>query len=731
MFMDQSYLRLSTLVLAIFVGVIFFVFSKHLKVPTVVLLLLGGLLMGPEGMGVIHPETLGPSLQLIITLSVAIILFEGGLTLNPQGIKQAPTIIWALLTVGVLVTWLGASALIYYFLHHSIPMSLLAGSLIIVTGPTVIGPLLKKINIKDKLFNILHWEGVLVDPIGVFIAILCFEWLTIEGSVISHFLVLAERLLVGIIIGVVGGRTINSLLRKNIIPQAQINIFVFASALLLFGVSDFFVHEAGILAVVIAGLILGWSNPPHLKDIKQFKSELTEIAIALVFILLAANLKLNNFSNLGWNIIYVLVGIVFLIRPISIFICGIGSGLSIKEKLFLSSFAPRGVVAGSMASLFGVRLSTQGHPNAVFLESFTFAVIATTIVIQGLSAGALANILKVQAAEKKGWLIVGAHHFSEVIAKFITRNTGGLCVIVDTNKEALQICKQHGFNTIEANALSTEILPPIYGQTIGNILALTDNRELNQLICENWADEIDSANLNRWSSATIEDEIKLGGKGRALWPTLSRPTQIAYDIENNHAIVRQVKKQDTQNLAKSNQILMSIENNKIIFDKTNNTLDALVYLPIAHSLVSLLPPRHIFYFSPMDYNQILAKVIEKVANLYPAFPKDYVKTNLLQRENKFPTTLANGVAAPHIHCPNLTKPYCFIAHIPNGIDLKTFDGHKIHLMFILLSPNDQPELHLKLLAEIATIGSDLKLIQQLIAQRDSELFTALLSKNLN
>lgn len=729
--MDDSYLRLSTLVLAIFIGVLFFVFSRHLRVPTIILLLIGGVVLGPEGVDLIHPEILGPNLQLIITLSVAIILFEGGLTLHPRGIREAPIVIWGLLTVGVLITWLGAAALIYFFLDHSLPMSMLAGSLIIVTGPTVIGPLLKRINVREKIFHILHWEGVMIDPIGVFIAILCFEWLTIEGNVFSHILVLGERLLVGGVVGIAGGRGIDYLLRKNLIPQDQINIFVFASALLFFGVSDFFVHEAGILAVVVAGLVLGWSNPPHLKNIRQFKSELTEIAIALVFILLAANLKLDHFANLGWGIVFVILGVLFLLRPLSIFLCGLGSGLTLREKLFLSSFAPRGVVAGSMASLFGVRLTALGNSDAVFLESFTFSIIAATIIVQGLSASPLASLLRVKAAEKKGWLIVGAHHFSEVIARYITRKTGGVCLIVDSNAEALNKCRERGFKVIEANALSTEILPPIYSQSIGNVLALTDNRELNQLICENWSEEIRPGHLNRWSSASEEEERTIGGKGRALWSKLAKPTQVAYDLEHNHAMLREATADELEELASSNQLLLSADFERVRMGASDEPLDSLIYVPIAHSLRSLLPPRHVFYCPPASYSDILSRVIEGAAKLYPAFPRASVEEMLLKRENEFPTTLANGVAAPHIHCPELTKPYCFIAHVPEGIDLKTFDGCKVHLMFVLLSPKDQPELHLKLLAEIATIGSNVPLIEKLIAQRDAELFTVLLRQNLS
>jgi len=255
--MDIGYLQLSTIVFAVFVGVCLFILSRFIRIPPIVLLLVGGVIFGSESLGLIHPESLGDGLRLIISLCVAIILFEGGLTLHSEGLKKAPKVIWRLLTLGVLITWLGTAILIHLLLDFSVTISLLAGSLIIVTGPTVIAPLLKRIQIKKKLYYILHWEGVLIDPIGVFIAILCFEWFSIEGNFITHIWQLSYRLLIGSVLGFTGGKIITLLLKKEIIHEDQANIFVFASALFLFGISDFIMHEAGLLTVVIAGLVIG------------------------------------------------------------------------------------------------------------------------------------------------------------------------------------------------------------------------------------------------------------------------------------------------------------------------------------------------------------------------------------------------------------------------------------------------------------------------------------------
>jgi len=195
-------LQLLTIVLSIFIGVCLFILARYSRMPVIVLLLTGGVILGPEFLGLIDPESLGKGLRLVILLCVAIILFEGGLTLHPKGMKQDSNVIWRLLTVGVLITWLGTAALVHFLLDLTLPLSLLAGSLVIVTGPTVIAPMLKRIQIKEKLHHILHWEGVLIDPIGVFIAILCFEWLSIEGSLFLQLGLFSYRLLIGIVIDI-------------------------------------------------------------------------------------------------------------------------------------------------------------------------------------------------------------------------------------------------------------------------------------------------------------------------------------------------------------------------------------------------------------------------------------------------------------------------------------------------------------------------------------------------
>ena len=668
---------------------------------------------------------------MIISLCVAIILFEGGLTLNAEGIKKTPKVIWRLLTLGVLITWFGTTGLIYFILDYSFSLSLLAGSLIIVTGPTVIAPLLKRIQIKGKLFNILHWEGVLIDPIGVFIAILCFEWLSIEGNFFKHIEQLSYRLMIGTLFGYVGGKLITLLLKKELIPKEQINIFVFGSAIFLYFVSDYVSHESGILTVVIAGFVLGWTNPPRLKHIQKFKSELTELAIALVFILLAANLELRHFLEMGWSVIIVLAGVLFLVRPLSIMLCGYRTTLSFREKVFLSWIAPRGVIAGSMASLFGLKLTTLGHSNAIFLETFTFSVILSTIILQGGSARKILLWLKLEEPEKRGWLIIGAHLFSRKVAQFIERISKGSCVFLDTNSDAIQEAKQAGLVAFQGNALSLKPLPKEITDSIGYVLALTDNRDLNQLICEKWSEAIENRKLFRWTSQNNEVEQQIAGKGIPIWPTLPKPSQVSYDLKTKEKTLHQMDNLTSKTVERTSLILMTESQEEISFNRPADISTAtkfLVLQRVSGLLTGLLRKQHVMFIQPDSYQEAIETVIKRMAEIYPELANRHILSELLTRELAFPTTLAHGVAAPHLHCSALTEPICFLAHISKEIDLRTYEGEPVKLLFVLLSQESEPDLHLRILAEIASATSTPEKVQTLLNAKTAAELSQLMAE---
>lgn len=729
--MDITYTRMLTIVLTLFSGVLLIILAKKLKIPAIAPLLVGGIILGPEFTGLVQTSSLEGALKFIISLSIATILFEGGLTLNLKGFKKGGTMIIYLLTLGVLVTWLGTALVIHLLFGYSIAFSLLAGSLVIVTGPTVINPLLQKVRVKENLHQILHWEGILIDPIGVFIAILCFEWFSIEGSAIMHLSQFLLRIVIGIGIGLAGGYSIYYLLKHKIIPDQQINIFVLTSALLLFGISDLIVHEAGILTVVVAGLILGIKQPEQLKRIHQFKSELTDLAIGVLFVLLSANLKLENFTNLGINGFIIVIAVLFFVRPLSIFCSSVASELNLREKLFLSWVAPRGVVAGSMASLFTLQLNNINVAEAPFLEAFTFSIIGVTILVQGVLTDPVAKLLKVKAPPKKGWLIIGAHTFSRKIADFLESFNGTKVYLLDSNADVVKQATDNGYKAFVGNALTSSSLPDKELSEVGNLLALTDNKELNKLICERWIGTINKRNLFRWSDGINEIEDKKLKAGKIVFDNLNKPSNVAYDLNVKEAILVRSKLEHSGNKIVEGSIpLISREYNKTIFKNINLEAegDVLLYQKIAHHLPFYIHPDHIIELEVNNYVELLKNSVQFACKTHPELKYDEILERLINLEKSNPTVLGNGVVTPHVKSASVKEPICLIVKVKNGLDLEAYDGKKSRLFFVLISPLSDPEMHLILLSDIAKITADTRMIEKIIEEDSFDKIFKILTK---
>ena len=719
---------LANFVFALFFGSLFTVVAKHLRIPAIVPLLIAGIVLGPEVLGLINTDALGNGLNIIISLSVGIILFEGGLTLDPDGYKKTSRVIWKLLSIAVVITWLGTALIVRYLFDYSWEISLLAGSLIIVTGPTVISPLLKRISVNRKLSHILHWEGVLNDPIGVFVAVLCFEWISVDGHVMVPFGAFALRLAVGIVVGLIGGKLIEYVLLRDWVEEEQTNVFVLAAALLLFGLSDFIVHEAGILTVVIAGLVLGWerNTSQRLKQLVTFKSELTEMSIGLLFILLAANLELKNFVELGLAGVLLMLFVMFVIRPLGIFASTTNSDLNLREKLFLSWIAPRGVVAGSMASLFAFRLGELNFTEAPFLEAFTFTVIGVTIVLQGLSGGFVARLLGVRE-EKRGWLIVGSHEFSWQIARYLERKAGANCIIVDTNPDAVVAARKNGLTAIHGNALTEDFVDEEWFPGVANLLALTDNRDLNTVICDHWADYLDKHRLFRWSG--IDDEMS--DKGIAIWQSMSKPSEISQALLRKEMVLVEKDLADLDDFAEDEWMpLATVAKDEVIVTGAGLEAPPSGNLLLLHERVHHLPwyvqPDHVLSLEPADFRTVLSKALKPVCDGNPAINCAELLEDLLDREDSIPTILRNGVAVPHCRCTDIDEPVCVILRIQGGIDLNSHDGDLSRLFFVLVSAESKPEMHLLLLSEVAKIASDEVLVQEIVAAAGGEEVLVLL-----
>ncbi|OGG56483.1 MAG: hypothetical protein A3F84_15755 [Candidatus Handelsmanbacteria bacterium RIFCSPLOWO2_12_FULL_64_10] len=719
---------LITVAVALSTGVLLVGLSRRLNLSALVLLLLGGIALGPEGIGVVKTDTLGAGLPVLVSLAVGLILFEGGLTLDVKGYRLAPALIRRLLSVGVLITWLSAAAAIWLIFGFDLSFALLSASFVIVTGPTVIGPLLKRVKVVPGLHHILHWEGVLIDPIGVFVALLCFEWIgeVSGGRALANF---GLRFLSGVGIGVAGGFAIYALIRARVVPEDLMNAFALGCAVLIFGVTGALFSEAGLLSVTVAGFVIGLKQPAELKQIRQFKAEMTDLLIGLLFILLAARLRFEQFQDLGARGV-LLIGVVFAIRPLNVLVSSWGLGLGWREKVFLGWVAPRGIVAASMASLFTLSLQQWGIPDAIFVETFTYSVIAATVLLNGFTAGPLARALGLQRPVPTGWLIVGAHPFGRGIARFISRAAQAPTVLVDTNPKAVAEAGAEGLVAFVGDARDVEIGDRDESQGVGNLLALTDNEDLNALLCQRWASVFGRTHVFRWSSGRGKIEETHETPGRVVWSHLPKPSLLSGEMVRGEAVVIPSRSlaQGPDNLTSP---LVAVRGQAVALDPSalsgsagEEPAETLYLRREADYLVRSVRPELVGRLDARNAEELFSGLIGLVVRVAPEVPREETSRELLDRERLFPSALGHGVAVPHAYSRALSSRLCAIAQIPDGVDFEAPDGEPVRLVFLLLSPSGDPEGHLATLAEIARIAGDREMRARLMAaSHPSELLT--------
>jgi len=487
--MDQALINVAII---IFAGVASQLVANKFKFPAIVPLLVIGALLGQFEL--LRVDLLGDGLQTIVHIGVAIILFEGGLSLRRVNYREAPKTIRNLITIGVLITWvLGAAGAYFLFPELRTPSGLriavLFGALITVTGPTVIMPLLKNVKTTQKISTILTWEGILIDPIGALLAVVTLTF--IETSSSGGFLVreFIRSIAIGFSIGIAGGLLMNYLLnQRKLITWDLRNLFVLSVVIVIYALSDWVQHETGVLAVTVMGLLLGILKPLGIDEIESFKGQLTTLMVSILFILLAAKLDLQSIVDLGWRGILLLVVVIFVIRPLNVFASSLNSDLKNNEKLFLSWIAPRGIVAAAVASLFTTTLSQipEFADQAPYLETLTFLVIGGTVFIQGGTAKWIGRILDVVQPEPRGFLFVGASAPARQLAKAI-KAVGFKVLMMDINRNNCRTAKREGLEAIHDDAIAPDTLEEISLDGIGNLIAITPNTEVNILACQQGA----------------------------------------------------------------------------------------------------------------------------------------------------------------------------------------------------------------------------------------------------
>lgn len=454
-----------------------------LRLPSILLLLLFGLLAGPVT-GLVHPDRLlGDLLFPVVSLSVAVILYEGGLSLKAVELRRSGGVVRNLVTLGAAVTWAVASAAAYWILGLDLGLSVLVGAILMVTGPTVVGPLLRHLRPMGAVGPILKWEGIIIDPIGAAASVLVFEALSSgvfgEMTTIALFGLL-KTVLVGGAVGAAGAGLMILMLKRYWIPDFLQNAVSLMLAVASYIVSNALQSESGLLAVTIMGIVLANQTLVSIRHIVEFKENLRVLLISSLFILLAARLQATDLAYVGPAGALFLAVLVLVARPAAVWISSLGSELNWQERVFLSSVAPRGIVAAAISSIFALRLEAKGYPQADALIPLTFMVIMGTVILYGFAAAPIAYRLRVARPKPQGALIIGAHPFARELGKFIM-GEGHQVMLVDNNWPYVFQARMAGIPTFYANILSEYAMDQIEMGGIGRLLALTPNDEVNSL----------------------------------------------------------------------------------------------------------------------------------------------------------------------------------------------------------------------------------------------------------
>ncbi len=497
-------------------------FAWRLKVPAILPLILIGLLVGPistlitdDGTKWIEPVwngTMGifPQERLFnfVSLAIGVILFEGGLTLKKEEILNVGPSILKLITLGSIVTFVGAGVSAHYIFGLTWEISFLFAGLIIVTGPTVIAPILRNIPLKRDVSAVLKWEGILIDPVGALVAVLVFEFIIAkEGDNFTKDALIdfIKIVFYGTTIGFASAFALYHFIKRKMIPHYLMNVVVLAIVLAVFVFSDLLAHESGLLSVVIMGLFLGNKDVKEIKEILHFKESLSVILISMLFILLSANININDLMLLyNWKTIVLFFVVVFILRPLAVFLSTTNSTLTTNEKLFISWVGPRGIVAAGIASLFGLKLLMLKQPGAEYITPLVFMIVLGTVVLNATTARFFAKLVGVFLKVSDGILIVGASKASILIASYLRDNNRHV-VLVDNNPDHINKAKEKGLDAFKLNIYDDDLSENIECNDVGYLMALTGSSTVNKFALEKFSKDYGEKGKYRLISS---DEMK-------------------------------------------------------------------------------------------------------------------------------------------------------------------------------------------------------------------------------
>lgn len=484
----------------------------RLRFPAIVLLSITGLLIGPA-FGVLDPsKDFGDLLDPVIKLGVAIILFEGGLNLKLHELKEAGAALRRMVTIGVALAWGLGSAAAHYLGGFSWPVALVFGAIIVVTGPTVIMPLLRQARLQKRPASLLKWEGIVNDPIGALLAVLVFQYFVYSVGGVAILQVaksVALAMAAALLLGFGGAYVLGQAFRRGFVPEFLKAPIMLVSVLCIYVAADQVQHEAGLLATTVFGLVLGNLGLPSIDEMRRFKEYITILLVSSVFILLTADLDPRQILHLDWHSLALLLAILFLVRPITIWLSTMGTGLPWQERALVAWIAPRGIVAAAVAGVFAPQLLQNGYSDANKLVPTIFALIITTVVLHGFSVGWLARRMGLASEKQNGVLIVGASPWSVALGQTL-QSLEVPVLIVDTSWHRLRPARLAGLRIGFGEILSDIMEESLELNDIGYVLAASDNDAYNALVCTRFSTEIGRTNVFQLPTIDVDEHDSKG-----------------------------------------------------------------------------------------------------------------------------------------------------------------------------------------------------------------------------
>lgn len=493
-------------------------FSWRIRIPAIVPLFIIGVLIGPV-LGLIRPtQEFGNIIEPIVKLALAIILFEGGLTLSLHELKESGGVVRRLITVNSFIFLTLTAIACHSIIGLGWELSILIGSIFIITGPTVIIPILKHARLPQKISSSLKWEGIINDPIGVILCILFLEYFTLQQRELA-LLAFLKGLFIATFVSSLLSWGVTQILRhaikRNHLPQYLIMPIIFVSVLLIYGVANFFQHEAGLLATTLFGIMLGNLKVFIIDELKRFKESITIILVSFVFILLTADLDPQLIYEIDYRIIICILLIIFVIRPVSIFLCTIKTGLNWREKIFLGLIAPRGIVTAALSDFVAITMLHFGHQEAEKMIPVVFLLIFTSVAFSGFFVGPLAKVLKL-SIEQVGVLLVGGNPWSIRLARLI-KGLGIPVTLADNSPRSLYYLEKEGIKIHREEVLSEFSEENLDLTEIGYVVAVTKNDAYNSLVCTRFAHDIGRQNVYQMRSDVDTQDLKTNLQGHFLF----------------------------------------------------------------------------------------------------------------------------------------------------------------------------------------------------------------------